>query len=227
MIRRIARGISKRWERKFRVEGYNAINGLAIAYQADLRKRMLAKLKKQFDDLQRGFALPDPNTTYINSFDEVPHMKFARDKLKELIAKVEKECGPLKLEISKERNPFDRTVDINEKGFRRLWEEINKDKDTLTKIMGPMAAILNNFGEFEEECLKKQSQSQRSQKSTEVVTKENPAMTKSNDMLETLKVLRTEYSKLAHTTDMCRIDIGLIIMRPPLFLQYSPPLSPV
>ncbi len=157
MIRRIARGISKRWERKFRVEGYNAINGLAIAYQADLRKRMLAKLKKQFDDLQRGFALPDPNTTYINSFDEVPHMKFARDKLKELIAKVEKECGPLKLEISKERNPFDRTVDINEKGFRRLWEEINKDKDTLTKIMGPMAAILNNFGEFEEECLKKQT----------------------------------------------------------------------
>jgi len=227
LIRIWSRSITKAWHREFRRQGHQMLNSFAVHFQAKEKKYQLKKMKKHLGEYDK----PEKKPIIIDSIDEIPNIQYVKDKIKKAMEKIEKEYGPLRFNIEEpnDDNLLNAKVDINEEGYRALWLELLKDPEDIPKIAQVLQTSydigLSNMRAKEDEkrgrkTLKEKLKEMREKSKKSILGKKKDvlaALIEPEDK-KIIEVCVEEMGKYLISRDMRRLDIGLIIGRPPILL---------
>lgn len=220
MLRIWSRRISLSWHREFRRQGHEVMNSFVLHFQAKEKKHRIKKMKKELGEYNK----PKKPRVIVKSMEDIPNIEYVREKVRQAIEKVEKVHGPLKFKITKspDDNPYNAKVEINEKGYKALFLELMKDPKEVPKIAQVLQASLYLKAKLEQEELKEAEKVKDKEEDktkdenriiTDVYAELSPAAKKRVD------ICVGEMEKELFSSDLRRIDIGLIISRPPIFYQ--------
>jgi len=221
-----SRNFAENWEREFRRKGLEFVSSFAMDYTAREKKHLIKKMREEIGDLPPKKEI---KPIEIKKIDDIPYIDFARETLKYLIPKIEKECGPLKYKVeeSPDGNPFNNRIKINHEGYKRLWNEIMKDELNLIKVIKPLEMALqlgmNLLAEQKNLKIPDKFMEEAKKEASTQLPDAKPQPAPSPDSLKIaakVKFYESEFEKTRITFDLHRLDIGLIINRPPIFLQY-------
>lgn len=226
LIRIWHRSMSRAWHREYRRQGYQLLNSFALHYQAKEKKYQLRKMQRRLGEATK----PEKPEIVINSIDEIPHVDYVRKKVKEAIEKVEKVHGPLRFstEESKDGNPLNDTVDINEEGYKALWHELLKDPEEVPKIMQALQTALSFGVSLLQAEQKKKRAEEIAREKAEGKPEDGKKQSKREEMMASLipsevqrkiDMVVAELENVLFSRDLRRVDVGLIVNRGPIFLQ--------